>query len=802
MRDPRHRRGRRHRPGRHPRPLRPRPRGRRPRPGAGARGLHRQLAHGRLRRPRRGDGGLRGRAPRRRRPPRRPPGRGVAADVADLARRHHRRPARRDGRAPGLPDRLRVVQPRRRPHPAPRPGPRRRCPATPSPAPTRSTASARSPPRRCCRCTPTATPSTPSPAGSAPSSTSPPPAARCRPGSRTTTACGWSRRRSPHPSPGFAVLYGISANTRAWWDLEPGRQLGYEPLDDAEAFADRIPRASRGRGRGGVRRRAVSRSRTSSGPRSATDAADGHSARGRRRRRLLRSHWGMRPPPSGRWTAASTRRPGWSSTRDRPTSPSASRPPASPTCCAGSEVATGLGRGRSRSPDRRCRRPTAGWSSPSTAWRCSSTCRVASSRANRGGAALDRRDAGAASTSPATGRRAQHGHLHDGLALARPARRRARSLAARASWRRSAPRPTRWPLTWATVHTDPPPEAFVHDDGTGRHRPDRLGRCPAGAGALRRGLRGDVPRRAASTRPPSSTPTGPTGRSAPTSCGTSTPSDGSGRPSRAPTSPGGWPPTTSPAGSSGPTTRRGSTTPGAASPRSASGTAERPGLPSGRADACRLPAPLPVKSMGGEALEAVRLDVRGLEGDRWYAVEDADGHFASGKSTRRFRRRDPVFDLRRRHGRRGRRRRHRRGRRRVDGRRPGPRRGPDSADGRGRAGHPRGRPSRTRTWARCRWSGRRRWRGAPSGGTSSRILAGCGSTSSSRPRSRSSRRPGSAARSPAGRRGSGWSSVSRGAAWSTSTRTVPRHTDGWLRPLAAERDSCLAVYADVVLRRG
>ena len=43
------------------------------------------------------------------------------------------------------------------------------------------------------------------------------------------------------PAPGYAVLYGISANTRAWWDLEPGRQLGYEPLDDAEAFADRIP---------------------------------------------------------------------------------------------------------------------------------------------------------------------------------------------------------------------------------------------------------------------------------------------------------------------------------------------------------------------------------------------------------------------------------------------------------------------------------------------------------------------------------------------------------------------------------
>jgi uronate dehydrogenase len=42
------------------------------------------------------------------------------------------------------------------------------------------------------------------------------------------------------PAPGFAVVYGISANTRAWWDLEPGRQLGYEPLDDAEEYAARI----------------------------------------------------------------------------------------------------------------------------------------------------------------------------------------------------------------------------------------------------------------------------------------------------------------------------------------------------------------------------------------------------------------------------------------------------------------------------------------------------------------------------------------------------------------------------------
>ncbi len=41
-------------------------------------------------------------------------------------------------------------------------------------------------------------------------------------------------------APGYAILYGVSANTRGWWDLEPGRRLGYEPQDDAEEFAGRI----------------------------------------------------------------------------------------------------------------------------------------------------------------------------------------------------------------------------------------------------------------------------------------------------------------------------------------------------------------------------------------------------------------------------------------------------------------------------------------------------------------------------------------------------------------------------------
>ncbi len=38
----------------------------------------------------------------------------------------------------------------------------------------------------------------------------------------------------------YAVVYGISANTRGWWDHAPGRALGYQPQDDAEAYAAEI----------------------------------------------------------------------------------------------------------------------------------------------------------------------------------------------------------------------------------------------------------------------------------------------------------------------------------------------------------------------------------------------------------------------------------------------------------------------------------------------------------------------------------------------------------------------------------
>ena len=42
------------------------------------------------------------------------------------------------------------------------------------------------------------------------------------------------------PSPGYAVVWGVSANTRNWWDLSTGRALGYDPQDDAEVYAEAL----------------------------------------------------------------------------------------------------------------------------------------------------------------------------------------------------------------------------------------------------------------------------------------------------------------------------------------------------------------------------------------------------------------------------------------------------------------------------------------------------------------------------------------------------------------------------------
>jgi hypothetical protein len=43
------------------------------------------------------------------------------------------------------------------------------------------------------------------------------------------------------PRPGFRVIFGVSANTRGGWvSLAEARALGYEPRDDAEAYAAEI----------------------------------------------------------------------------------------------------------------------------------------------------------------------------------------------------------------------------------------------------------------------------------------------------------------------------------------------------------------------------------------------------------------------------------------------------------------------------------------------------------------------------------------------------------------------------------
>ncbi|WP_030978532.1 MOSC domain-containing protein [Streptomyces sp. NRRL S-1824] len=54
----------------------------------------------------------------------------------------------------------------------------------------------------------------------------------------------------------------------------------------------------------------------------------------------------------------------------------------------------------------------------------------------------------------------------------------------------------------------------------------------------------------------------------------------------------------------------------------------------------------PIKSTGGELLQRVDVDARGLLGDRLFAVRDAGGKFGSGKNTRRFRRMPGLLHLR------------------------------------------------------------------------------------------------------------------------------------------------------------
>lgn len=64
---------------------------------------------------------------------------------------------------------------------------------------------------------------------------------------RLVTACLTS------PNLGFAIVYGVSANRRGWWDLGPGRRLGYEPQDDSELYAEEVESALPSRFQGGAR---------------------------------------------------------------------------------------------------------------------------------------------------------------------------------------------------------------------------------------------------------------------------------------------------------------------------------------------------------------------------------------------------------------------------------------------------------------------------------------------------------------------------------------------------------------------
>lgn len=54
----------------------------------------------------------------------------------------------------------------------------------------------------------------------------------------------------------------------------------------------------------------------------------------------------------------------------------------------------------------------------------------------------------------------------------------------------------------------------------------------------------------------------------------------------------------------------------------------------------------PIKSLGGERLDRVDVDGRGMSGDRLYAVRDSAGKFGSGKNTRRFRLMPGLLQLR------------------------------------------------------------------------------------------------------------------------------------------------------------
>jgi hypothetical protein len=42
---------------------------------------------------------------------------------------------------------------------------------------------------------------------------------------------------------GYRALWGISRNTRRWWSLTEGEEIGYRPVDDSERYAGSVPAA-------------------------------------------------------------------------------------------------------------------------------------------------------------------------------------------------------------------------------------------------------------------------------------------------------------------------------------------------------------------------------------------------------------------------------------------------------------------------------------------------------------------------------------------------------------------------------
>lgn len=42
---------------------------------------------------------------------------------------------------------------------------------------------------------------------------------------------------------GYRVVWGVSRNTRRWWSLAEGAEIGFEPRDDAEVYAGKVPAA-------------------------------------------------------------------------------------------------------------------------------------------------------------------------------------------------------------------------------------------------------------------------------------------------------------------------------------------------------------------------------------------------------------------------------------------------------------------------------------------------------------------------------------------------------------------------------